>query len=295
MKNHPTSELWKLQQKWEKQRGKGYGKKLSENDGMEEIVINVPLKHILIKGEVFQPRTTLRDERPMETFNKAQVELLKRNLETEGKLDPILALPLGSKVVVIDGHHRWATYRTSKKDTIPVKLFKGDPYQALSASCAENRKAKLQMSSAERMDYAWFMTQISFNHGQNRIYKAEEIVQSTGVSTRSVAKMFGIVKTLFEERRRAPETWLEAQGYMNDDQNKTSGEDKFKQMVAGFEERIRKALPKITNAAKARAFAQAVLGVSPNWNHEIVDVIANSEEAEEWVSKMDEGEEDSDE
>lgn len=54
-----------------------------------------------------------------------------------------------------------------------------------------------------------------------------------------------------------------------------------------FEEHIRKALPKITNAAKARAFAQAVLGVSLNWNHEIVNVVANSKEAEEWESKID--------
>lgn len=77
-------------------------------------------------------------------------------------LDPITVYWTGQAYRVLDGHHRLEAYLEHFKGklhtTVPVRLFKGSPEEAVLMAIELNSKNHLPMSKDERFDRAWQMT-----------------------------------------------------------------------------------------------------------------------------------------
>lgn len=153
----------------------------------------LPLSAIRQFPKVFQPRHSTLDER--------HVQDLVRAVKQRGKLDPVLVMQVGSEVVLIDGHHRLAAYRLAKVvDAVPVSYFGGAINDAVLEAGRANSKAKLPMSTQERMNYAWRLELIGG-------YSKKQISEAAAVSDGQVATMRRTKRTLGEDVVDCPTWW----------------------------------------------------------------------------------------
>jgi ParB-like chromosome segregation protein Spo0J len=139
-----------------------------------------PLKGIAVAPEVFQPRGT--DERHINTLAQAVKE--------KGVVSPILVMQIGSKTVVIDGHHRVAAYeKASRGAEVPVEYFEGTIDEAVLQAGRANSQAKLPMATKERQDFAWRLVKAGR-------YSKAQIAEAAAVGSSQVATMRTIKKAL---------------------------------------------------------------------------------------------------
>jgi ParB-like chromosome segregation protein Spo0J len=114
---------------------------------------------IQVLPQVFQPRTDLGNE----VSEVHVLDLVKAiSLEPAGVLDPLSVWWSGEAWILVDGHHRYEAYRRFYSERralaslrVPVVGISGTVSDALSASIAENGKARLMMGKADRLDVAW--------------------------------------------------------------------------------------------------------------------------------------------
>jgi hypothetical protein len=104
----------------------------------------LPHKAITKMPELFQPRG----------MSEKHIGDLVRAIQNFGEVDPLTVIAVGSKAVLIDGHHRLEAYQRAKKLAgIPVTYFDGTPQEAVLEAGRANSKAKLPMSGQERQNY----------------------------------------------------------------------------------------------------------------------------------------------
>lgn len=175
----------------------------------------LPLRDITLRPELFQPRRG---------YDEQHVQELKRALAVHGVLDPVLLIRVGRSNVLVDGHHRIAAYEEARrKEPIPVRYFEGTLFEAVLEAGRANTKAKLVMTTQDRMDYAWRLTLLGYSKRQTK--------EAAGVSDGQIAVMRRVRKTLgdtapglrswWEARKEAAgedpkgiadaEEWVEAQ------------------------------------------------------------------------------------
>ncbi|KXJ55686.1 MAG: hypothetical protein AXW12_10070 [Thalassospira sp. Nap_22] len=132
--------------------------------------------------ELFQPRNLKLDEH--------HVQDLARIVKRQGRLDPILLLPVGKRAVLIDGHHRLEAYRAAHyRKPVPVCWFHGTLQEAILEAGRANSKAKLVMPTQERMNFAWRLVLLD-EHSKR------EIMEAAGVSKGQVGNMRKVMTDL---------------------------------------------------------------------------------------------------
>jgi len=145
--------------------------------------------------ELFQPRG------PNGTDEK-HVQDLKRGLEVSRELEPVLVAWIGPEAYLIDGHHRMLAYELARwGEPIPVATFTGSVDAAVLAAGEANSRAKLPMSTRERMNYGWRLVLMG------KLYTKSMIVQTAGVSDRQVALMRRAAKDLGPDAFAYQEWW----------------------------------------------------------------------------------------
>jgi ParB-like chromosome segregation protein Spo0J len=100
--------------------------------------------------------------------------------------------PVGQEYYVMDGHHRWAAYRTAGwKRAIPAKVFAGTLTKATRTALRNNSRNKLPLTKRDRLSAAW------------RLVKEEDtedsiasIAEHSGVSTGTVSNMRAVLAKL---------------------------------------------------------------------------------------------------
>jgi hypothetical protein len=114
------------------------------------------------------------------------IHTLAKALKEHGKpLARLLVMPVGTRLYVIDGHHRLAAYDTAEwTKGIPVDLYEGSLTDARLAALASNVRDKLPMSAKAKSDAAWQI--VKENLGS---LTAQQLADQTNVSVRQVKYM----------------------------------------------------------------------------------------------------------
>lgn len=163
----------------------------------------LPLDSVELLPEVFQPRS--RRDSASGVEDQHHVETLSRHLRAnpDYDLDAVTVLPIQGRYILIEGHHRLAAYKLRGRSNVPVEVFRGTPDEALIHSGSVNRRDHLDMTAADRSQRAWELV------CSQRPFKVEQIVDGSGVSSRTVKTMRSKLKDYTEQGQEPPETWHE--------------------------------------------------------------------------------------
>jgi hypothetical protein len=136
--------------------------------------------------------------------DKGHVATLAKSLKASKNtdFDAITVLRVGTRLIVIDGHHRLAAYRQVKRPDIPVQEFPGCPRDAAIEAGRENKKDRLPMGPTDRSERAWVLVCMEE-------FSKTEIEAGSGASEGTVAKMRKKFKALKAEGKEIPPTWAE--------------------------------------------------------------------------------------
>src|SRR5262245_30818830 len=108
-------------------------------DGKTQQVLIVPAQ-ITTHPMLFQPRSFYNSG----AVDVANVNKLKRRIDTQGELEPPLVVKLNMSWVCVDGHHRIAaylktkTYKQGNQETITCNWFPGTIQEAIDESVRRN-------------------------------------------------------------------------------------------------------------------------------------------------------------
>lgn len=146
---------------------------------------------------LFQPRYDSIAYAPGRS--EAHVAALARTARTGAALDPVTIVAFGSRWYLVDGHHRLAAYGEAGWTTdIPVRPLHS-PLRgaeriawAIEQSLADNKKDRLNMGTADKVDAAWQ----AVAHGRDR--SKADTVRAFGVSDGLVANMRRVRRVLEE-------------------------------------------------------------------------------------------------
>lgn len=265
--------LESINKRWQESKDSGLGKSSGK---LKEI----PINKIEVIPEVFQPRFVRNDSQGIQS--KEHVFDLSKRLEREGSLDPLLVLPVGDKVIIIDGHHRLEAYRKAKAVKVNAFIFNGDAFAAKLESAKENQKARLQMSTQERQQSAWNLVKEGREAPPSTlwIFRENHIINATGTSSKSIKSMRRIFDNLQKEGADIPDTWIAARTGESEN-NERDWDAEFAEQVEKYRQALLKAVPKLSTSRKRQAFALAVVSFSPQSTQEILRFILGTDECEE--------------
>lgn len=237
----------------------------------------LPLDSLEILPELYQSRTDYEDEHGI--ANRQHVAQLVAALRASRKaeLDPIKVLRVGTRNILVDGHHRLKAYRDAKRQGIPVEWASGSPKDALLAAGAENRKISLPLTSLERSARAWTLVTLGAD-----FYSKRQIHEGTGASESTIASMRKRLRELQDADEEIPDTWQEAKG------KKKADPDWVEKMVQDWAERLTKtfgAPAQFTNNGKLGILGEALIKWSPRLAEQLalnlVEDLGLQDEAEE--------------
>ncbi|MGX8011055.1 ParB/RepB/Spo0J family partition protein [Mesorhizobium sp. ORM8.1] len=142
------------------------------------------LQDIETMPALFQPRGGISER---------HVSELVKAIKAVGALDAVTVLMVGSRFVLIDGHHRMEAYGAAQwVQPIPVRYFEGTPEEAVLAAGEANSKAKLPMDNTDRQNFAWRLVLIDR-------HSIAKVARASGISPAQVTIMRRAKKTLGEQ------------------------------------------------------------------------------------------------
>lgn len=243
--------LEELQTLWESHQGQEQPKGFSK----------LPLDSLEILPELYQSRTGYEDEHGIvDRHHVAKlVAALKASRRVE--LDPIKVLRIGTRNIVVDGHHRLKAYRNAKRQGIPVEWALGSPKYALLAAGAENKKISLPLTSLDRSQRAWTLVALEAGYSKRQIH------EGTGASESTIASMRKRLKELQDAGEEIPDTWREAKS------GKEPDPDWLEKMVQDWAERITKnfgAPAQFINGGRLGILSDALI----TWNQRLAQQLA---------------------
>jgi hypothetical protein len=232
----------------------------------------VPLDALEVLPEIFQPRKIEEEDakQPSKHSRAAgvvfadHVAKLAAHLSNPGKeLDPILVLHVGDRNIVVDGHHRVASYRLKGRQQIPVSWFSGSPRDAYIEAGRQNFKDTAQSSTATKSQLAWVMvcdSEMAWNRPQ--------IIAATTVSEASVANMRRVLAKYKECREEPPTLWHDARKLLIKEPDGDE-DQRVAQNVSEWTQRLRTTFPKLNSLGKAHMLAEAISKFSPKRSEDI--------------------------
>lgn len=142
------------------------------------------LQDIETVPELFQPRGGISER---------HVSELVKAIKAVGALDPVTVMVIGSRTILIDGHHRIEAYGAAKwAAPVPVRYFEGTPEDAVLVAGEANSKAKLPMDNTDRQNFAWRLVLIDR-------HSIAKIARASGISEAQVTIMRRAKRTLGEQ------------------------------------------------------------------------------------------------
>ncbi|WP_077033847.1 hypothetical protein [Pelomonas sp. KK5] len=227
------------------------------------------LKSLTLIPSVFQCRPEANAKTGVTEGGRLHLAGLTRVLKDspDDELDPVTVLSIGSKNILVDGHHRVAAYRAAQRSTIPVIYFNDPegPRAAVLGVGQVNRKTKLSMSTAERTQWAWELVKAGG-------FTKAEVSAGAGVSDRTVGTMRMVLRGLNDEGAEVPAFWLDArpgrEGFDHESAAKQAQE-----WARRFSEVLGPAKT-FTSTGKKAMLADALMLWSPRIAEELVALLA---------------------
>jgi hypothetical protein len=146
----------------------------------DALMIDVRPVDVQTNIQLFQPRMLTHGGHVVDAKH---VKKLSKRIGTQGELDPILVVKLGSAWVCVDGHHRLEAYEQRKWDgTIKANWFAGTVRDAVAESLSLNEVDKLEMTPKDRLEAAWQRTVLDWG-------TTVEIARETNVGRRTAGYM----------------------------------------------------------------------------------------------------------
>lgn len=175
------------------------------------------LKNIHAEPSMFQPRSVELDH--------GHVADLAKVLSTGRALDPLHVRIVGDgSFTVLDGHHSLAAYREAGwTNTVPVLAYNCSIAQGQRIAARENSKARLQMTDAEKRDWAWRLTV------EQPELPRSQVSHLCNVGTATVSRMRRVLKSLRVAEVDPPATWRAAQIAAEGDKPSEWSEDQRKE------------------------------------------------------------------
>lgn len=138
---------------------------------------------------VFQARTGKLKEQHLGDLEAA--------IRTQGQVEPLILWRCGQHAILLEGHHRLEAYRRveaakERLIPIPVSWFEGSVEQAVVRSSSANSRAKLPMTSMEKLDQAWKLV-------LTQTFSLAQIVDAASVSRRTVINMRNVMRKLEDD------------------------------------------------------------------------------------------------
>lgn len=162
---------------------------LSTRGRPPDTFVQLQPSQIKTRPELFQPREFSFG---FHMTDPDHVKKLERAIGINGELDPPLVIKLGKSFVCVDGAHRLKAYEAAKwRETIKCEWFAGTLQEAVKESMARNKKDRLNVPQADRLEQAWKWVLLEWG-------SKKQIKQLCGVGDGTVALM-----------RRVLERWRE--------------------------------------------------------------------------------------
>ncbi len=169
----------------------------------------------------------------MRLLNEQHIGDLVRAIKTHKQLEAVTVRAVGSKFILIDGHHRCTAYgRAGVTKDIPVQHYSGSIADAVLAAGRANSKAKLPMTTAQRQDFAWRLVLLD-------AYSKKGIVEAACVGDGQVAKMRRAKIKLGAEAHRHTR-WWSAMRAANGSESVEVDDDWLESQALHYAERLRK-------------------------------------------------------
>lgn len=166
---------------------------LKRPKGPNETVLLMP-SEIRTRPELFQVREFSFG---MVQTDPDHVKTLAHNISVQGELDPVTVIKLGTKFVIVEGHHRVAAYKSEKAQwtqSITCRWFPGSVREAIDESMRANVKDRLNVPLPDRMELAWKYTLLDWG-------SKAEVVKLCNVSDATVAHMRRLKRLAREESK----------------------------------------------------------------------------------------------
>ena len=223
---------------------------------------------------LFQPRFDSIAYAPGRS--ETHVEHLARVLRNGAELDPVKVVAFGPEWYLVDGHHRLEAYSVAAwTKPIPVDVRHSDLAGnarinwAIQESVEDNKKNRLAMSEADKMDAAW----ASVARGDE--LSIHQTAVRYNVSPRSVSKMREIEKVLRAADVRYLDVIVSWQGAKNEvqrlnDLDGRSGDFDY------HEKRRREAARRLKGAMQMNLPASLLAEVLESYSPGIVDTMAKA-------------------
>jgi ParB-like chromosome segregation protein Spo0J len=157
-----------------------------------------------------------------------QLHHLGRALAVQGDLTPILVLPIGRSLLIVDGHHRAEAYRRAKREAIPVEVFNGSVREAVLEAAARNTRTVLPMDNRQRQDLAWRLVNCDFTLNQ--------ITRATGIARSQVGIMRKVKRALGNDA--AGRSWGEARNLANGREPIEYTHDEREEMMSTWQQNL---------------------------------------------------------
>lgn len=191
-----------------------------------DTVTSLPLMNLKLAVDLFQPRAKGGNK----AASEAHIKTLGGCLKGTEPLEPLIVWWSGKAFYIIDGHHRYAAYKSVgghwlSGAGVPVVEFKGTLYEAIGKATEANSKDKLPMTKDDKVNAAWRLTCLG---GMSK----SQLSSFTGVSDGLIGKMRKALTDLrqltvkheflehpvrqFEDELLAGWTWLQARTYLRD-------------------------------------------------------------------------------
>ncbi|WP_449410513.1 ParB/RepB/Spo0J family partition protein [Methylobacterium komagatae] len=155
------------------------------------------LDDITIADNVFQPRY-FSEGGKLDGYHVLDL-IAGIKVSKNGPLAPMLVFPLGGKFYLVDGHHRYAAYRSMKPTPwfsdkpVPVEVFEGDLDGAVLECGIRNNQNKLPMCATSKQEYAWNLVKLDVGSIKEQ-HLASGLAKSTISRMRNTLKELGATK-----------------------------------------------------------------------------------------------------
>jgi hypothetical protein len=177
---------------------------------------------------LFQPRDGIDEKHVMDLF---------RDIRDGVSMEPVLVLAVGSRYILLDGHHRVGAYQAAGK-LVPVTFYKGSVMQAVIDASAENTKRRKQVSRAERMNHAWKLVKLTvIGNPDEPMYSKTQIRKASTVSVRQVMYMRAVRKALGDGALKYA-AWDDAAGAAKGKLAKAFDDDALERWAMGYADKI---------------------------------------------------------
>jgi hypothetical protein len=168
------------------------------------------------QSRIFQKRAAGTESKPQRNaIREKEAEVVKK-LTTDLELnpghhaEPLTVCNIGSRIVLVDGHHRYDSYKAAQRDTVPVRVIECSESEAhLLSSLLNTYNATIPLGKEEKSQMVWCeVVRLHDGIKWTQDFSARKLAGLMGLAPKTIDRM---VNSRVEHGEDAAQmTWREA-------------------------------------------------------------------------------------